>query len=123
MGRRTILPQPPPVTQLKSEEPKSGEHSFHAVFESESHGGTNSSYDLLMQQSLPADRRKAPSSVRSVILENLDPSDEEGMQYRMIGYRCYLMSSTADSRITPVPQSMPSGSGKPGRNRKEIEHG
>ncbi len=37
-------------------------------------------------QSLPADRRDALSSVRSVILENLDPGYEEGMQYGMIGY-------------------------------------
>ena len=35
---------------------------------------------------LPADRRGALSSVRSVILENLDPGYAEGMQYGMIGY-------------------------------------
>jgi hypothetical protein len=36
--------------------------------------------------SLPEDRRKALSAVRDVILENLDESYEEGMQYGMIGY-------------------------------------
>ncbi len=36
--------------------------------------------------SLPADRREALSSVRGVILENLDTGYEEGMQYGMIGY-------------------------------------
>lgn len=40
--------------------------------------------DYLQSQS--ADRREALSSVRSVILENLDPGYEEGMQYGMIGY-------------------------------------
>jgi hypothetical protein len=35
---------------------------------------------------LPADRRSAIQSVRAVILENLDPTFEEGMQYGMIGY-------------------------------------
>jgi hypothetical protein len=36
--------------------------------------------------SLPADRREALEAVRSVILENLDPAYEEGIQYGMIGY-------------------------------------
>jgi len=36
--------------------------------------------------SLPDDRRDALSSVRHVILKNLDTSYEEGMQYGMIGY-------------------------------------
>jgi hypothetical protein len=36
--------------------------------------------------SVPSDRRHAISSVREVILENLDASYEEGMQYGMIGY-------------------------------------
>ncbi|QRN93743.1 DUF1801 domain-containing protein [Archangium violaceum] len=36
--------------------------------------------------SLPEDRRAALSAVRDVILENLDESYEEGMQYGMIGY-------------------------------------
>jgi hypothetical protein len=35
---------------------------------------------------LPADRRAAIESVRAVILKNLDPVVEEGMQYGMIGY-------------------------------------
>jgi hypothetical protein len=35
---------------------------------------------------LPADRRSAIESVRAVILKNLDPLYEEGMQYGMIGY-------------------------------------
>ncbi len=37
-------------------------------------------------QSLPEDRRKAIEAVRKVILKNLDPDYEEGMQYGMIGY-------------------------------------
>ena len=37
-------------------------------------------------RSLPEDRRAAISAVRDVILKNLDPSYEEGMQYGMIGY-------------------------------------
>jgi hypothetical protein len=36
--------------------------------------------------SLPADRRKAIESVRSVVLANLDAGYEEGMSYGMIGY-------------------------------------
>ena len=36
--------------------------------------------------SLPEDRREALKQVRKVILENLDKSYEEGMQYGMIGY-------------------------------------
>ena len=35
---------------------------------------------------LPADRRSAIEGVRAVILRNLDPVFEEGMQYGMIGY-------------------------------------
>ncbi len=35
---------------------------------------------------LPADRREALEQVRKVILKNLDPKFEEGMQYGMIGY-------------------------------------
>jgi hypothetical protein len=35
---------------------------------------------------LPADRRTAIDGVRAVILDNLDPTFEEGMQYGMIGY-------------------------------------
>jgi hypothetical protein len=35
---------------------------------------------------LPADRRFAIEGVRSVILKNIDPVFEEGMQYGMIGY-------------------------------------
>ena len=35
---------------------------------------------------LPADRRSAIENVRAVILKNLDPAFEEGMQYGMIGY-------------------------------------
>jgi len=36
--------------------------------------------------SLPEERRAAMSQVREVILKNLDPEFEEGMQYGMIGY-------------------------------------
>jgi Domain of unknown function (DU1801) len=36
--------------------------------------------------SLPADRRTAIEAVRKVILDNLDPDYEEGIQYGMIGY-------------------------------------
>lgn len=35
---------------------------------------------------LPEDRRAAISAVRDVILKNLDPTYEEGMNYGMIGY-------------------------------------
>lgn len=35
---------------------------------------------------LPTERRAAIEAVRRVILENLDPLYEEGMQYGMIGY-------------------------------------
>ena len=35
---------------------------------------------------LPAERRSAIESVRTVILKNLDPVFEEGMKYGMIGY-------------------------------------
>ena len=35
---------------------------------------------------LPEDRRVAMKAVRQVILANLDPEYEEGMQYGMIGY-------------------------------------
>jgi len=37
-------------------------------------------------RALPEDRRAAINSVRDVILKNLDPSYEEGMQYGVIGY-------------------------------------
>ena len=37
-------------------------------------------------ESLPHDRRAAISSVRDVIVKNLDSDYEEGMQYGMIGY-------------------------------------
>jgi len=37
-------------------------------------------------RSLPEDRRAAIGAVRDVILKNLDPSYEEGMQYGAIGY-------------------------------------
>src|SRR4051794_7327914 len=36
--------------------------------------------------SLPQDRRDALNQVRKVILANLDPQYEEGIQYGMIGY-------------------------------------
>lgn len=35
---------------------------------------------------LPEDRREAIRAVRQVILDNLDPAFQEGMQYGMIGY-------------------------------------
>ena len=35
---------------------------------------------------LPTDRRSAIETVRAVILKNLDPTFEEGMQYGMIGF-------------------------------------
>ncbi len=35
---------------------------------------------------LPEDRRRALAAVREVILRNLDPDYEEGIQYGMIGY-------------------------------------
>jgi hypothetical protein len=35
---------------------------------------------------LPEDRRGAIAAVRQVILDNIDPNYEEGMQYGMIGY-------------------------------------
>jgi hypothetical protein len=35
---------------------------------------------------LPAERRKVIQAIREVILANLDPSAQEGMQYGMIGY-------------------------------------
>src|SRR5690242_10319869 len=37
-------------------------------------------------RSLPADRRTAISAVRDLVIKNLDPAYEEGMQYGMIGY-------------------------------------
>ena len=39
---------------------------------------------------LPADRRKAISAVRDVILDNIDPGIEEIMSYGMIGYHVSL---------------------------------
>src|SRR5262249_54027802 len=48
-------------------------------------------------RSLPAGRRAALSRIREVILKNLDPAYEEGMQYGVIGYyvphRVYPKSS------------------------------
>ncbi|MDB5344663.1 MAG: hypothetical protein JWP89_3040 [Schlesneria sp.] len=41
--------------------------------------------DLYLAE-LPADRRTSIQAVRQVILSNLDPGYEEGMQYGMIGY-------------------------------------
>ncbi len=35
---------------------------------------------------LPSDRREVLERIRTVILKNLDPGYEEGMQYGMIGY-------------------------------------
>lgn len=55
---------------------------------------------------LPADRRFAIGSVRAVILQNLDPLFEEGMQYGMIGYyvphRVYPAGYHCDPR-QPLP--------------------
>lgn len=55
---------------------------------------------------LPADRRRALEVVRRVILENLDPQYEEGMQYGMIGYyvphRVYPAGYHCDPR-QPLP--------------------
>ena len=57
-------------------------------------------------RSLPEDRRKAISALRDVILENLDSSYEEGMQYGMIGYyvphRVYPKGYRCDPR-QPLP--------------------
>lgn len=57
-------------------------------------------------RSLPADRRAAISAVRDAILENLDPSYEEGMQYGMIGYyvphRIYPKGYRCDAK-QPLP--------------------
>jgi len=36
---------------------------------------------------LPADRRAAIEAVRAVVIKNLDPLYEEGMQYGMIGFK------------------------------------
>lgn len=56
--------------------------------------------------SLPADRRTAIEAVRAVILRNLDPQYEEGMQYGMIGYyvphRVYPPGYHCDPR-QPLP--------------------
>ncbi len=41
--------------------------------------------DLYLAE-LPTDRRESVQAVRQVILSNLDPGYEEGMQYGMIGY-------------------------------------
>jgi len=55
---------------------------------------------------LPAERRSAIETVRRVILENLDPTYEEGMQYGMIGYyvphRVYPHGYHCDSK-QPLP--------------------
>ena len=57
-------------------------------------------------RSLPEDRRAAISTVRDVILNNLDPSYEEGIQYGMIGYyvphRVYPKGYHCDPR-QPLP--------------------
>jgi hypothetical protein len=57
-------------------------------------------------RSLPEDRRAAISAVREVILENLDKSYEEGMQYGVIGYyvphRVYPKGHHCDSK-QPLP--------------------
>jgi len=37
-------------------------------------------------RSLPPDRRVAVEAVRKVVLANMDPALEEGMQYGMIGW-------------------------------------
>ncbi|MFN0067811.1 MAG: DUF1801 domain-containing protein [Limisphaerales bacterium] len=56
--------------------------------------------------SLPADRRTAIEAVRAVVLRNLDPQYEEGMQYGMIGYyvphRVYPPGYHCDPR-QPLP--------------------
>ena len=55
---------------------------------------------------LPAERRSAIERVRTVILQNLDPVFEEGMQYGMIGYyvphRVYPAGYHCDPR-QPLP--------------------
>ena len=55
---------------------------------------------------LPAARREALDAVRKIILENLDPDFEEGMQYGMIGYyvphRIYPAGYHCDPR-QPLP--------------------
>jgi hypothetical protein len=55
---------------------------------------------------LPADRRAVIESVRALILQNLDPVFEEGMQYGMIGYfvphRVYPPGYHCDPR-QPLP--------------------
>ena len=55
---------------------------------------------------LPADRRTAIEAVRQIILKNLDPVFEEGMQYGMIGYyvphRVYPPGYHCDPR-QPLP--------------------
>jgi hypothetical protein len=57
-------------------------------------------------QELPPERREAISAVRDVILKNLDPDFEEGMQYGMIGYyvphRIYPAGYHCDPRV-PLP--------------------
>lgn len=56
--------------------------------------------------SLPEDRRAALAAVRKVILDNLDPDYEEGIQYGMIGYyvphRVYPNGYHVDPR-QPLP--------------------
>lgn len=55
---------------------------------------------------VPADRRASMEAVRAVILKNLDPEYEEGMQYGMIGYyvphRIYPAGYHCDPR-QPLP--------------------
>src|SRR6478672_3422108 len=52
---------------------------------------------------LPAERRSVIDRVRAVILKNLDPTYEEGMQYGMIGYyvphRVYPAGYHADPKL------------------------
>jgi hypothetical protein len=52
--------------------------------------------------SLPADRRAAVAAVRQVILANLDPSYQEGMQYGMIGYGVPLAVYPAGYHANPA---------------------
>jgi hypothetical protein len=55
---------------------------------------------------LPEERRHALEAVRAIILQNLDPGYEEGMQYGMIGYyvphRVYPAGYHCDPR-QPLP--------------------
>jgi hypothetical protein len=61
-------------------------------------------------RSLPEDRRAAISAVRDVMLKNLDPSYEKGIQYGMIGYypphRVYPQGYHCDPK-QPLPFAAP----------------